>query len=409
MRSGLPSIIDSPALVRRINRGRVLRALREHGTLTRPEVVEATGLSKATVREVCDDLVRTEVLQELGPDPSEPRGPGRPPRHLRFRPGLGFVLGIDVGADKILVLAADLGGRELASRSITAAGGEQPTRERVLGQLVGLAEDVAAEAASAGGPLRAAVVGTPGVVEPVSGRVSLAPQIAGWSDRSLAEPLVDALGCPVVAENEVHLAVVGERWRGAASDMDAAVYLNLGIGIGAGIVIGGELLRGADGGAGEVGYLPVETDEPAPEGVGSFEWAAGGSAFARAGRAAAQTVEGARLAALADGDADAVDARIVCAAAAEGDRCAASIVDALAERLARGIAAIACVVNPPVVVVGGGLSNAGPVLLEPIRERLADLVPLPPRLVPSQLGERAVAIGALSRALDLAHAEIEAS
>jgi glucokinase len=211
-----------------------------------------------------------------------------------------------------------------------------------------------------------------------------------------------------VVENEVHLAVVGERWRGAASDIDAAVYLNLGIGIGAGIVIDGELLRGADGGAGEVGYLPVETDEPAPEGVGGFEWAAGGRAFARAGRAAAQTPQGARLAELADGDPEAIDARIVCAAAAEGDPCAASIVDQLAERLARGIAAVACVVNPPVVVVGGGLSNAGPTLLDPIRDHLAELIPLPPRLVTSQLGQRAVAVGALSRALDLAHAEIEA-
>jgi glucokinase len=401
-----PTIIDSPGAVRRINRARVLELIRLEGPLTRPEAVRLSGLSKATVRQVCDDLLSEGLLEEELPSDAV-RGPGRPASRLRYRGAQGHVLGIDLGADKVLVLLADLGGRIAATRRTGLSSDRRPSRDDVLTAVDETVDVVLEEAGLARTSLRAAVAGTPGVVAPDTGLISLAPQIEGWEGTNLAAELERRIGCETRVENEVQLAVVGERWRGAAHELDGAVYLQLGVGVAAGIVVRGELLRGAAGGAGEIGYLPVRGASEPPDGYGSFEWSAGGRAFARAGQAAARRGAGADLLALAGGRLDAIDARIVFAAASQNDPAAVDIVNEMADRIAHGVAAIACVLNPSVVVVGGGLSNAGPALLDPLRLRVERLVPLPPRLVLSQLGEQAVAHGALRLALEGAHAQLD--
>ena len=221
--------------------------------------------------------------------------------------------------------------------------------------------------------------GTPGVVAP-GDRCGL----AGAADRGLGrdparpDELSAGSGCHARADNEVHLAVVGERWRGAAHELEYAVYLQLGIGVAAGIVVRGQLFRGAAGGAGEIGYLPVR-------GVGAAGRLRRGvrvdrrrAGFARAGRAAARRPGVLRLLELAGGRGDAINAQVVFAAAGEGDRAAIGVVDELADRIAHGVAALACVLNPGVVVVGGGLSNAGPALLEPLDGAWSGSCRLPP-------------------------------
>lgn len=404
-----PTIIDSPSAVRRVNRARVLDLIRLDGPLTRPEVVRRSGLSKATVREVCDDLLADGLLAQERAAADLPRGPGRPAAQLRYRGAHGHVLGLDIGADKVLALVADLAGTVVAGHRAGLPADRRPAAAQVLAA----ADEAVRRALGAAGversSVRAAVAGTPGVVAPRTGVISLAPQIAGWEGLELAHELQARLRLPARVENEVQLAVVGERWRGAAHDLDAAVYLQLGIGIAAGIVVRGELVRGAAGGAGEIGYLPAPGAGAPPEGIGPFEWVAGGHAFARAGQAAARAAGGSALLARAGGDPAAIDARVVCSAAADGDPAAVRIVDELAGRLAHGVAALACVLNPAVIVVGGGLSHAGALLLDPLREHVERRVPLPPRLVVSELGEQAVAVGAVRLALEAAHAALDLS
>jgi predicted NBD/HSP70 family sugar kinase len=199
----------------------------------------------------------------------------------------------------------------------------------------------------------------------------------------------------VLVENEVHLSVLAERWRGAARGIDDALFVQAGYGIGGGLLVDGRLYRGANGAAGEIGYLPVAGDEATRDGLGPFEHAAGGSAYARHGSRAAGRRDGRRLLELAGGDPEAVDAEIVFAAAAEGDPAALAIVDELVGRLAEGVAAATVVVNPATVIVGGGLSRAGETLLAPLTHRLGELTPIPPRVVLSDLGEESVALGAV--------------
>ncbi len=244
-------------------------------------------------------------------------------------------------------------------------------------------------------------VGTPGVVDPESGRVTLAPQLGGWEGIRLGSRLELTFPCSVLVDNEVHLSVLGERWRGAAQGIDDALYVQVGVGIGGGVLIGGDVYRGAGGAAGEMGYLPIidDDDSAGRNGLGPFEHAAGATAFARLGRRAAVAGESRALLELAGGDLDAIDAEVVFAAADRGDEAAKRILDELLGRLARGIASAVTILNPSTVIVGGGLSRAGESLLEPLERLIAALVPVPPRVVLSTLGDESVALGAARLAL----------
>jgi predicted NBD/HSP70 family sugar kinase len=373
----------SPGLLRRLNSAAVLRAIRADGPVSRAEISRTTGLSKPTVNLAVELLLEQGYLDE-GAELAAPGRPGRRARLLRFASGIGHVLGIDIGANKVLVLAADLAGEVLAvERRKTGA------RRGDAESLLALVDDAVSSALDAAGipaqSLKAVGVGTPGIVDPVSGRVTLAPQLSGWEGIELAKRLGPAFSCPVLVDNEVRLSLLAERWRGAAQTVDDAFLVQIGVGIGGGVLFGGEVYRGAGGAAGEIGYLPLFDDEEPRNGVGPFEHAAGGSAFARLAHRA--------------GSPELADAEAVFAAAAEGDGIATKVLDEILDRLARGIAAAIVVLNPSVVIVGGGISRAGEALREPLERRIQALVPVPPRMILSQLGDEAVALGGVRLAL----------
>jgi predicted NBD/HSP70 family sugar kinase len=312
------------------------------------------------------------------------------------------VLGIDIGADKVLVVVADLTGEVLGTVRCRTSVRERQAADKLLDLVAAATGEVLATAGVERSSLQAVGVGTPGVVDPVSGRVTLAPQLGGWEGIRLASRLEPAFPCSVLVDNEVHLSVLGERWRGSAQWIDDALYVQIGVGIGGGILIGGDVYRGSGGAAGEIGYLPIFDDaEASRDGLGPFEHAAGGTAFARLGRRAVAAGESPTLLELAGGDPEAIDAEMVFAAADRGDAAARRILDELLQRLARGIASAITILNPSTVIVGGGVSRAGQRLLEPLQRRIAGLVPVPPRVVLSILGDEAVALGAARLALQV--------
>jgi predicted NBD/HSP70 family sugar kinase len=390
----------SPQLLRQLNSAHVLRTIRAHGPISRAELAKAIGLSKPTVNEVVEVLLGEGIVGESQANGSErPARPGRRARLLRFRADRGNVLGIDIGANKLLVLVADLNGDVLASERRSVQARERSDAAALLKHVQATATDALAAAGTPRSTLQAVGVGTPGIVDPTSGRLALAPQLGGWEGLPLARRLQRSFACPVLVENEVHLSVLAERWRGAARGIDDALFVQAGYGIGGGLLVGGRLYRGANGAAGEIGYLPFAEDWEPRDGLGPFEHAAGGSAYARHGRRAAAGRGGRRLLELAGGDPDAIDAEIVFAAAAEGNAAAGKIVDTLVARLARGVASASVVLDPRTVIVGGGLSRAGETLLRPLVRNLEELVPLPPHVVLSDLGEEAVALGAVRLAV----------
>ncbi|HLI38776.1 MAG TPA: ROK family transcriptional regulator [Streptosporangiaceae bacterium] len=397
------SATGGPPLLRQINSARVLAALRGAGAMRLADLAERSGLSRPTVGHVVDQLHEAGLVAYAGPgdagpgDGGRPRS-GRPPRLVRFRSEAAYVVGIDIGPHKARVAVADLLGRVVAMRrrAIPAAHGNRD----LLAALRAAARDALAGAGVERGSVASVAAGTPGIVDPPRGTVTLAPGVPGWTI-DLARELRRSFRCPVHVENDANLAALAERRHGAARDARTVVFILWGRRVGAGVLIGGHLHRGAANAAGEIGFLALDgaaTAEPDTRGRGPFERMVGADAIAEAGRLAAERHGGA-LAGLLAPPPGRLTAEAVFTAAARGDTAAAEAVRAIAARFARGLAPVLLVLDPDLVVIGAGISRAGSVLLDAIGGSLRPLTLVPPRLELSALGDEAVALGAVELAL----------
>src|SRR5215468_3085829 len=218
---------------------------------TRAELIEATGLSAPTVGSLANDLIRIGIVKDLGVGPS--RG-GRRPAFMEFNARHGYVGGIDLGPTKTRLAVADLRGEQLAHHVMPTPADVGPSAllTRVAGSLRALLKQAQIPAER----LLAVGAGAPGVVDRDRGMdVALAPNLKGWSNVPMAAILRRALGVSVVVENDVNLAILGEHWRGAARGHDTCVFVTVGTGIGAGILVERELHRGHHFLSGEIGLM----------------------------------------------------------------------------------------------------------------------------------------------------------
>jgi predicted NBD/HSP70 family sugar kinase len=386
--------ISAPRPVRHAT---VLAALRGAGVLRVSELAARTGLSRPTVSRALEEMHEDGWIGWVDGHADARAGLGRPARLVRFRADAGHVVGIDIGPHRANVIVADLDGRQVmaAERATSSAH----TGPELLAVVRATVRDALSDAHLSRDSVLSVVAGSPGIVDREAGVVVQAPGLPGWTALNLRRELQRSFGCPVQIENDVNLAVLGECAYGAAQDAATVAFVLWGERIGASICIDGRLHRGAANAAGEIGYLTVldpALDEARPDsrGRGPFEQAVGAATIAELGRAAA--VSGRR------GRSSRVDARRageIFASAAQGNSAAAAVVDTVAARLARGLAPLLLVVDPELLVVGGGLSHAGPVLLDALARHLEPLtlVRTPVRL--SELAENGVALGAVRLAL----------
>ncbi|WP_369045126.1 ROK family protein [Sinomonas sp. P10A9] len=377
-----------PHVVRLANADTVLRRLRDAagGGLTASELVGATGLTRATVIAVCDDLVGRGWALELSTERADGTAPGRgrPPRTFAFRADAGVVIGLDMGAGKTTALVADLLGTPVATASGTFPAGA-PGEERI--RIVGTTALTAL--ASAGiPPGRVLAVGA-GIAAPVDrdGRIAAGQGFWRQFDVGLADGLAERHGWRVILENDANLAALAEQWRGAARGVDDVAVVLAGERLGAGLLESGRLLRGRHGGAGELSFLSLVSGAEGPHGIGQLARAWG----------AEEALAPAGLAGLAPRE---VTAEVVFAAARDGDPGALRVLGRLSERMARVVAVLGTLLNPELVVLGGAVADASSALLPGIRGALPSLTDTPPRVEVSPLGGGAVALGAVRRALD---------
>ncbi|WP_104525426.1 ROK family protein [Blastococcus atacamensis] len=300
----------------------------------------------------------------------------------RLRRDGAYVLGVDLGGTKVRAAVADSSGEVLAE--MTSATDGRGGRH-VVDQIAVLARSLVGTAGATTGRLVATAVGTPGVPDPRSGTLALSPNVDGLGSVSLRDELTDRLGHPVVLENDVTAAAIGERRAGCARDHEDFVFVAVGTGIGMGIVSGGRVLRGAHGAAGEIGYLPLGTDpfDPVNQRRGALEEATAGENIAARYRLAT----GATL-----------STREVFDLAAQGEPAAVSVIAELARYLALALTAVIAVLDPALVVLGGGVGSR-PELLDPVRAALTDLGNALVEVRTSALGNRASVLGAI----ELAH------
>ncbi|MDQ1614066.1 MAG: hypothetical protein QOJ60_5 [Actinomycetota bacterium] len=373
-----------PTHLRAMNERRVLEVVLQEGAISRAQLARRTGLSKPTISLALVRLEDAGLLREVGRTSG---GRGATALLYDLDPRSGHVLAIDVGRRWVRAVLADVGGRTLSRRNErTRARGA----EGLIGQLGAIARGLAAESGVELEQIRAATFGTPGVVRDDGDRMKLAPSLPGLQRAGALERLGDELaGVPLRVENDVNLAALAELASGHGIDNDDFVFVSIGTGVGMALVLGGELRRGVTGAAGEIGYLPLPDLDGPSRGRGSFERSVAADAFLRSALdhgLTARTAEG------------------VVALAREGDPAAREVMAIEGALLGRGIAAVASVVDPGLVVLGGGLgSGAGDLLAPTIAETLRRLSPCTPAVVTSALNEDAVLRGALAASLLDAH------
>lgn len=372
----------------------VLAGVRTGGLRTRPELVRELGLGRNVVSQRVGHLLDVGLLDEGRFAPSTG---GRPSRELRFRSEAGCLLVAELGATDLQVGLSDLSGTLLeqrVERCDVAAGPEQ-----TLGRLEELFDELVA-ARPTGLPLWGVGLGVPGPVEFSQGRPIAPPIMPGWDAYPVRDRLSARYRTPAWIDNDVNVMVLGELRAGIGRSEHELMYVKVGSGIGAGLVSGGRLHRGAQGAAGDIGHVSVLDDESVLcrcGNTGCLEAIAGGYALARDGLAAARSGRSEALAAVV-ASTGSVTARDVTAAAALGDPTSVALLTRSGRLVGRVLATLVNFYNPSLIVMGGQVSSGEDIFLTELRRtvygRSTALAARDLRIKTSPLGDRAGLLGA---------------
>ncbi|WP_062215633.1 ROK family transcriptional regulator [Streptomyces sp. NBRC 109706] len=398
----------TPRTARVINDRAVLELLAEHGALTAPRLRELTGLSRPSVADLLGRLNREGLVTVVGEAGADRPGPNA--KVYGLIPDRAHVAALDVRTEGVTLALADLTGETVASATLPldrpttppdgAGSGRHPMVDAVLTTLAG-------ERRRAGvRELHTVVLGAPGLADPATGALRPSDGLPAWH-RELLVALRGTLDAPVLLENEVNLAGIAEHRLGAVQDVDTYVLLWLGASVGAAVVLDGALRRGASGGAGEVGFLPVPGTGGVPS-AADCDRGFHGLAASAAVRALAR--RHGLPAAGAQGDEVAGAEALVRRAVADDGGQAAGFLDELAGQIALGAAAVTAVLDPGFLVLGGEVGRAGgAALARRVAERLGAVSPLETEVRASTVTGSAVLGGGLLTALDTARADLFAT
>ena len=363
----------------------VFELLRDGQPRTRAQLAASTGLARSTITARLDSLLRLGLVTPIGDAASTG---GRPPSLVAFNPAARVVAGVDLGASHAHAALADLSGAVLAEKQERLDIAQGP--DKVLAWATDTVTDLLAAAGKNLSELSAVGMGLPGPVEHSTGRAINPPIMPGWDRYDVPGHVQRVLEVPVLVDNDVNIMALGER-HAHLPDVDDLVFVKVGTGIGAGIISGGELQRGAQGTAGDLGHVRI----PRGDGVwcrcgneGCLEAVASGTAVAAVLREAGlEAADGADVVRLVRG----------------GDVTAIQAVRQAGRDIGEVLAMVVSLVNPSVVVIGGRLATAGEHLLAGVREvvyrRSLPLATQQLRMVASEAGERAGVLGAASLAI----------
>jgi predicted NBD/HSP70 family sugar kinase len=370
--------------MRAMNERLMLEQVRLAGPVSRTDLSRISGLSKPTVAVALTNLESDGLVRVAGL-----RTGLRGPAALLYevRPEAGYVLGLDVGREYLRGALADLTGavRARASRRVHDASAHNR-----MAELVTLADEMAATAGIRRSRVTQVVVGSPGVYKPERGALTLARNLPGWERPDVLAELTQVFGRSTVVENDVNLAALAERDHGCGREAASFCFVSVGTGIGMGLVIDGRLHRGRHGAAGEIAYLPIgdsTTDAAEARRHGRLEAAVSAASVVRAARGA--------------GMRGPLSARRVFEAAADGNERAAAIVAEEARHVADAVGSIVAVVDPELVVLGGGIGRA-PGFAAAVATALETIVPVVPDVRVSALGDDAVVDGSLAAGMEMA-------
>lgn len=376
---------NSPWLTSDVRTSDVFELLRDGEPRTRAQLADASGMARSTIAARIDVLMRLGLVAPYGDGVSTG---GRPPSLLALNPSARVVAGVDIGASHATAGLADLAGTVLAERRADIDIATGP--DHVLGWVQTAIGELLAEQNRTVAELSAIGLGLPGPVEHSTGRAINPPIMPGWDRYDVPAHVQHAFDVPVLVDNDVNIMALGEQ-HAHLPDVEDLIFIKVATGIGAGLISGGELQRGAQGTAGDLGHVRVVR----ADGIvcrcgneGCLEAIAAGPALARALREAGVEAEGGQ---------DVVDL------VRRGNPVAAQVVRQAGRDMGEVVATLVNVINPSAIVIGGALADAGESLIAGIREvvyqRSLPLATEHLRIITSQAGERAGVIGAAALAI----------
>ncbi|ALR78127.1 ROK family transcriptional regulator [[Enterobacter] lignolyticus] len=375
----MSEVLTESALGRQVNFQTVMECIVRQGPISRAQVAKLTSLSKQTVSELVAMLEDSGWVQKVG---SIQGKLGRTAITYELNPKAGYIAVADLGGTHMKLGLADVSGHLIEeTRAPLEEGGARVTEQLLLG-----ISELMEKHNIGRDKLLQVVAGVPGVVDRKTRLVHRSPNLPALPKIDLETTLRRLLGVPVMLENEVNLAAVGELWFGSGQGHENFIYVAMGTGIGMGVILENKLWRGTRGGAGEIGYMPMLHEEFDHDAKlhGPLEMVSSGLAIVNTYKA------------LSDGHAASVPE--VFDKAAQGDTIANQVIDKVARGCAKAIGASASVLDPELCLLGGSIGGR-PEMLERIRYWLAEMMDEPVSLESSGLGKKAGLIGAIAIAL----------
>jgi len=392
--------------VKNLNKYAILDLIRfTPGGISRVELARYLGLTRAAVTAIVNDLVETGTVREAD---SRSAPSGRKPIVLEVNPNRGWVAGVDMGATHVTILITDFSAHTITE--LEAPFDIKRGPESCLFDVDSLLQEAVQRAGLLISDLSAVGAGVPGPIVTDAGMVSGPPIMPGWDAYPIRDHLQGLWKCPVSINNDAELGALGEWAYGAGRGEKNLAYIKVGMGVGAGLLLGGQIYHGSTGCAGEIGHITLSENGPLCScgNRGCLEAFAGGMAIARSAKEAVLRGQRTQLAYVTP--VEKITARDVIIAARNGDLLAQQIMTEAGSHLGTAIASLVNLFNPSMVVVGGGVSQMGDLLLEPIRkivrERSLRVASRAVRISAALLGRRSSGLGAVVQALSIALHEI---
>jgi glucokinase-like ROK family protein len=384
--------------VKNINKHAIIDLIRfTPGGISRVELAREIGLTRAAITGIINDLIAGGIVREAG----DQQGGGRKAIELEINPNIGYVIGVDMGATHVSLILADYLARVIQEMHMPLDINLGP--KICLNQVDTYLQELVHTAGLKLSDIKAVGTGVPGPIVTEAGMVSGPPIMPGWDGFPIRDTLQGRWSCPVTLNNDAELGALGEWAYGAGRGERDLAYIKVGIGIGAGLLLDGHIYRGITGSAGEIGHITIEENGPECQcgNRGCLEALAGGRAISN--RAIEAVRKGQRTILVEKNPIDSITPQDVISAARRGDLISQQIVSEAGAHLGTAIASLVNLVNPSMVVIGGGVAQIGDLLLEPIRrtvqQRSLRVASRAVRITAALLGRRSSGMGAVVQAI----------
>ncbi|WP_244933624.1 ROK family transcriptional regulator [Neobacillus mesonae] len=389
------SMNESKMQIKSQNKKRILQCILENAPISRAEIAGKMKISKPTVSLLVDELIQENWIFEKGIGESTSQG-GRRPIHLYFNEKAAYVIGTDIGGTKVKMVISDLNGTIIACSSFPT---EQFLQTGLLKKIAKEIELMIQKNHIDQQKILGMGAGVPGITETTCGIVTEAPSL-NWIRYPFIKEAERYMPFPIYVDNDVNVAVLGEQWLGSAKQKENVMFIAIGTGIGSGIIIHNQLYRGSSNAAGEMGYMVTDKNDmknefkPVFHRYGYLESVAGGKAIGEKLTKLVRQNPGHSL--YEKAKLEELTGEMAFALAKKGDEIALQVINEAIEHIAYGIVNAASLLNPEVIILGGGVFKSSEFILPKLREIVDHYLPSSVELRVSQLGENAGVLGAVS-------------